>query len=255
MMSLFTVDEFLNGVKGLTLPENEPQVRAKPRASGLADCARKQWFAMTNEPVTNYGEIVQAFTNEQNRHLEDTTCTVLEAIGMPVVDRQISLPEDYPVTGHPDGAFADGWGFEHKVLGYYSFMQVFKNGLYTEKPGYVTQAALYGDALGWDNTQFVILAGDHTKLRSDSARSRQPWAMREDWHPKVQLPVIDNRQLAPLVPQMKQRAANLSTAAAAGTMVEREYSGTERFPCGYCEWADRCNQEGEGGVVVTANPL
>ena len=208
---------------------------------------------MVNAPVTDPSDLVQAFTNEQNRYLEDVTCTILANLGHEVTDRQISLPDDYPVTGHPDGAFANGWGFEHKVLGYYSFMQVYKNGLFTEKPGYVTQAALYGDALGWDKTQFVILAGDHTKLRSDMNRSRTP--ARDDWHPKIQLPVIDNRQLAPLVPQMHARATGLSSAAESGTMVEREFSGTDRFPCDYCEFKTRCNQDGDGGVVVMENPL
>lgn len=253
--ALFTPDEFLTGLDALTLDENQPQARAKPRASGLADCARKQWYAMTDVPITNPGDKTQLFTNEQNRDLEDTTCKVLANMGYPVVDRQISLPEDYPVTGHPDGAFSPTVGFEHKVLGKYSYMKVFQNGLFAEKPGYITQAALYGDALGWDKAQFVILSADHTATRQEASRSRQPWAQREDWNPKFQFPVVDINELKPLIPVMHARAEQLSEAAQSDTLVEREYSGEEKFPCGYCEWKDRCNVDGSGGVVVQANPI
>lgn len=230
---------------------------------------------MTNTPRSNpeiedFNRNHQRITNEIHREAEDVSVAIIEELGFSVVDRQVELPEDYPLTGHPDGRLVpsvkgrywatgedskiDGlvWGFEHKVVGYLRFIDIFKDGLFKAKPEYITQALLYGDALGWDAVLFVVLADDAAATKGQRTKTKHPWASREDWNPKVQLIGVDLRPLKPLVPLILERAKALSEVVVDGKAHEilREHNGTKTFPCGYCDWKDRCNIDGDGTVEI-----
>lgn len=281
--ALFTVEDFLRASHRLKLPENVGQLRAKPRASGLLDCARSIVYTMTNTPPSNPEEDTdhrdQAFSNEDNRRTEDLTVDVIDAMDgdVAVINRQISVGETGPTTGHPDGDFGiiDGlrWGFEHKKLGRFSYLEVFKKGLMSAKPGYIVQAMVYGKALGWDVVQFVILAEDASSMRYEwkqahgdydrGAKKREPaaWTLRDDWNPKVMLPVVDLRPLYGLFPLIEARANALSAAVADGLTgddIMPEFDGKARFPCDeYCEYRDACRSAGreEGLRVIPRTPF
>lgn len=282
LKSPIDVEKLLSSVEEMVLPENVPGKSNKPRASGLANCARQQAYSMHAVPITDKSDYHQAFANEQNRTLEDVTCAAMGIRNMPILNRQISLPADYPVTGHPDGEVGfrfesdvargfdketdeEGlkWGFEHKVLGRYSYLDVFKQGLMASKPGYITQAMLYGDALGWDAVLFTVLSADHTSTKGEHTQASRPsranpegqaWTHKEGWDAKALIIPIDLRPLAPLLPVMKQRAADLSAVTNPHT-VSREYSGTDNFPCNYCNWQKQCVADGDGDVTITKNPI
>ena len=274
----FTREDFIRASFKLGLPENAPQTRAKPRVSGILDCSRQQMYSMQNVPRSNpeeedFGRNHQNITNEIHREAEGVTASIIAQLDFTVVDRQVSLPADYPVTGHPDGRLVKGrywaegdaslidglvWGFEHKVIGYLQYIKVFDKGLFAAKPEYITQALLYGDALGWDCVLFVILADDAAATKGKRTQSsNQGWAKRDDWNPKVQLVPIDLRPLKPLVGSFHARAAALTEAAATveAAEVKREFSGTAVFPCGYCDWRNRCNIDGEGSLVIPKGAL
>lgn len=92
--------------RAFMLEMNTPQERAKPRASGIGDCARKQAYSMRNVGATNEGNRDGGLTTEQGREIEDLTVEVIRwASGgeLVVANRQIELPADFPMTGHPDG--------------------------------------------------------------------------------------------------------------------------------------------------------
>lgn len=283
----FSKEQFIQAAAQLELPENVDQTRAKPRVSAISDCSRQIAYSMSNTPRSNpevedFGRNHQRLTNEMHRVDEDVSVAVVERLGLTVIDRQIELPEWYPLTGHPDGALVktsnvyynynaaedprtyaidrtldDGlvWGFEHKVIGYLRFVEIFREGLFKAKPGYVTQSLLYGDALDWDAVLFVILADDAAATKGERTKAlRQKtvpaWAKREDWNPKVQLHALDLRPLKALVPAIHNRAKALSEVAGRPEEVQREFNGTKTFPCGYCDWRDRCNIDGDGSIVI-----
>ena len=216
LVAPFTKEEYIAGAFNLVLPENQPQVRPKPRVSGILDCSRQQAYMMANVPRSDPEEedptrAHQTVTNEMHRVDEDVTVdivrNIVETKGFGkylVVGRQEVLPLDYPLTGHPDGmlvlrekfqeqethlncidhfdrALDDGlvWGFEHKVIGYLQYIKLFDKGLMVGKPGYFYQALLYGDALGWDAVLFVVLADDAAATkgqRSMELRKKNPAA-------------------------------------------------------------------------------
>lgn len=219
---------------GNDLPENAPQERSKPRASGLAHCSRQQAYSMANTPKTNLQEDEHpeaAFTQEQGRVVEDITCEAMGKSGFPVIGRQVTLPDDYFVTGHIDGIMGkwvrdeeqilgtiagvpvvsgtiepSNQGFEHKHFGRYKYLEIFKQGLEMSSPEIIAQICMYGDALGWDSCLVVITSQDAsgikgeqtqqlknaTKLKKDGTPYKvADWALREDFNAKVQLFVVE----------------------------------------------------------------
>jgi hypothetical protein len=228
-------------------------------------------------------------TAESGRYMEDLTVDVIEAgLGYEIRDRQIELPPDYFVTGHPDGrlhrkgaadndhVLEDGcvWGFEHKFMGRFKYLKTFRDGLEAGAPDYLSQTILYGHALGWDKVMAVYLSQDASGLQAEANRALQAktrtvansWPLRDDWNPKVLLFPIDLRPWYTLVPSLNKRADDLARIVRDFGLgaVRREGDGvqtyTDRgltklaFPCGYCDFVDRCNADGNGTQVVEPMP-
>lgn len=290
----FTTDEYLAVVgETFALPENAIVERDKPRASSLGACARQQAYMMAgveHDPIGVEGsarQTDQELTAEQGRMFEDLSVSILATMGFEVVNRQIALPDDYPVTGHPDGELGDirgiYWGFEHKHLGRWAYEKILKVGLFEAEPGYVLQSAIYGDALGWDAAQFVIIAQDSSSIRGDitaNLRAKNPerrWSVYPGIHPKVHIVPVDLRPIKHgLVPVALERALWLSEwKAASGNPAEvsreadpnvremkwvadgkgdREQVEKAPFPCGWCPFFSKCVNDGPGGYSAPALP-
>lgn len=235
----FTTEDYLEVVgETFALDMNAVGQRGKPRASSLGACAREQAYMMAgteHDPIGTEGSARQTdgeLTAEQGRMFEDLSVRIIEKLGFSVVDRQVELPPEYPVTGHPDGRLwrvpetysearelEDGlvWGFEHKHLGRWGYEAVLKQGLMEAEPGYVLQSGLYGDALGWDAALFVIVAQDSSSVRGDitaNLRAKNPerrWSVYPGIHPKVNIVPVDLRPVKHgLVPLALERAKWLS---------------------------------------------
>ena len=161
----FTVDDFLRaGSQAFIRPENLPQKRGKPRVSSLCRDARAIAYMMANTPETNphqNGRIDSEITAEQGRRAEQLSIDIIKKLNYGVDHRQVELPDDYPVTGHPDGQLfsaievdwdymPDGltWGFEHKMYGRWAYEDVLKLGIEASAPDVIAQASLYGHAWG-----------------------------------------------------------------------------------------------------------
>jgi len=89
---------------------NRAKPRSKPRASGIGSCARQIAYMMRNVPPTNDAPLPEKepsgdadLTAEQGRMAEDLTVALLKTKGIVVANRQIELPPEYPMEGHPDG--------------------------------------------------------------------------------------------------------------------------------------------------------
>lgn len=220
--------------------------------------------------------------------MEDLSVKVIDYMGLRVVDRQVELPPDYPVSGHPDGRLdgvTDGliWGFEHKHLGRYAYEKILKEGLFKAEPHYILQTGLYGDALGWDASLFLIMAQDSSSVRGDmtaNLRAKNPahrWAVYPDLHPKVQVIAVDLRPIKHgLVPLGLERAKWLSDwkrESGDPADVAREYDPETledkwvadgeggrkevqrpKFPCSYCPYLTKCLEDGAGGKMAPTLP-
>ena len=120
-----TVDQMVEAsLTAFSLEMNAPQARSKPRASGIGDCARKQAYSMANAGVTNRKNRDGALTTEQGRVIEDLSVELIRAASngsLVVANRQVELPPDYVMTGHPDGQVvpieAAWWDYSCRTCG------------------------------------------------------------------------------------------------------------------------------------------
>lgn len=103
MTCLPTRDELLAAGSGPNDPANIPSKSAKPRVSGLSKDAREIAYYMAGTTPSDWGALDASWTQEQGRLAEELTISRLGLLGIPVVGRQEGLPDDLPVTGHPDG--------------------------------------------------------------------------------------------------------------------------------------------------------
>lgn len=301
----FTANEFIQAAYKLELPENAIQMRTRPRASSLGGCAREVAYQMAGVPQSNPSSRDSMngmdgpqrrdhgiLTTESGRIIEDLSCNVIEHVpnGLTVVDRQIELPAGYFVSGHPDGrlqqkdgaagsdpqVLQDGlvWGFEHKHVGRFKYLKIFKEGFERGAPDYFAQVIIYGKALGWDKVTVIVMAQDASSENMEATRALQAktrtaansWPLRTDWNPKVQIYHLDLRPWYALIPKLTDRAQDISriVQAQGAAAVRRDGDGIRTyedrgitklaFPCGYCSYADQCNADGNGTEAVTPLP-
>jgi hypothetical protein len=298
----FTPDEFIQAGYGLEMAENVPQVRTRPRVSSLAGCAREIAYQIAGVPLSNPSSADTmngmdgpqrrdhgVLTTEGGRIMEDLSAAVIEQLSgdIEVADRQMELPIGYFVSGHPDGRLQrkgiiarelhDGliWGFEHKYVGRFKYLKIFKEGFERGAPDYFSQVILYGHALGWDKVTVVIMAQDASSMNMEANNalgaktrtSKNSWPLRLDWNPKVQVYHLDLRPWYALIPRLEERANSITSvtqtlgAAAVrrdgdGVRTYVDYKGLTKlsFPCGYCDFADQCNADGDGTEAVCPLP-
>lgn len=244
--------------------------RYKPRASSIAQCARQNAFMMAGAEESNPQTPDATYTNEQGRIMEDLSIRALGKLGIDIVDRQVSLPDDFYVTGHPDGR-VDGsrTGFEHKHFGGYKYLDIFKNGLEKAAPEVLVQIGCYAEGLGWDSALLLIIAQDASRLRGEftlNQRAKNPknrWSNIEGWNPKAQKFLIDtNAIVATVMPIVRQRAkylTNWATNDGDPVNIKPEFNPEDekdaKFPCGYCPYMDACKKLGQGGEVIPFLPF
>lgn len=269
----FTFRQLAEGVSDATaIPGNETQVMRRPRASGIMNDAREIAYKMAGTPVSNermaqddrWQDVMAA---ETGRMLEDLMCLGIMNLrdGLEqyaIVDRQVELPEDYPMSGHPDGRLVrrtkNGFkempggkrvGIEFKVKGSYQFKNLAADGIHSAiGRDLLAQVTTYGDALKWDSVVIVVMSHDAGPIRNDVSRFKK-YAMlkkmKEDqFHAKGFVWAVDLTELKEaLAPMLHKRADWFSRRQAAGKDprdVRFEKAPTERqdFPWGWSEYYD-----------------
>ncbi len=282
---LFTFRELARGVDDATRQEhNETQVMTRPRASSLMNDAREVAYTMagvkpSDPPQKDDLRFDGVITAETGRVVEDLLVAGVGGLplGLTVINRQIELPEEYPVSGHPDGQLArlisgdpskgaavwadkldDGrrWGVEFKVKGNYQFLNLALDGIMSPiGRDLLAQVVLYGHALDWDAVLIFIIAADASAVRSNlrfgkysSLASADP----ADFHPKGYLWALDLEDLKDaLIPDLHKRAAWFAKRQAAGkdpAQVKFEQSPQEKgdFPWGWSEYYRLAQKDGDG---------
>ena len=245
------------------------RTREKVSASAIGDCSRKILADLRGIPTTNLGRADSVVTMEQGRTFEEIPIEAFTRAGA-FIERGMSLPDSYPLAGHPDGQLTfygdkanvwDGykWGWEHKLLGRYQYKETMANGFAIANPGYMAQILIYGHALDWDRVLVQVTAQDASSITAEynqEKRKKEPaaWATDPEFDPKTLFFGYDIQAMFPLVPQLHQRAAEILAIPEAKD-IAREYSGTVNFPCNYCRVKDWCNTVGDGGIEVTPTPF
>jgi len=282
-----TAEQVLSGLyraPEFSLPENEVQKRTKPRASGLLSDAREIAYAMAGFPPTDPPEnredrLDGKFTQEQGRLAEDLSVAGIGASGLVrVVNRQISLPDDYFVTGHPDGELeyyraiagsgmqqSAGWfpkndlglkvGFEHKHYGRFAYAKIAKDGLVGGAPELMAQIVLYGYGLGWDACYVVITSQDASSARFE-LRNKGVKGI----NPKMMVFMVDLREHYDTVPLLQKRAEWLSEWAARdgdprNVAIEANKVATTSFPWGWSEYVTQAMDDGQSGERAPLPPF
>ena len=254
----FTEFDLLQAVHGaFQLPENAPQVRSKPRASSLTGDAREIAYMManvqkSNPHADNADRVDMAFTQEQGRLCEDITVGALAQLGWPVEDRQIALPADYFVTGHPDGIIGGRTLFEHKLYGRFAYKDLAREGIWGSKGrDILAQGALYADALGLDDVLIVVASQDASSIRLEF---KQAAFRNKGLNPKVMLFRAEMADLVHLIPPLKARAQFfidwMANDGDPAHVAWESAPGPSKFPWSYSEYLDRAVADGPGGLVA-----
>ncbi len=176
------------------------------------------------------------------------------------------------------------WGFEHKQPGRWGYEGTFKNGFFEHNRGYTAQTLTYAKGLGWDAVLIVVVSQDSSSTSSDArvnlkaGKPKIRWANQPLWDPKVLVYSMDMRETLPTMGKLvEQRARWLTTHMEDNgpETVVREHDplaethenwsadeagkitmtrGPE-FPCSYCDWRDKCIEDGEGEAVAPSLPF
>lgn len=263
-------DDYLNHTYLLEDPENL-KPRDRPRASTLHSCARNQYYAMSGTMRSDMLNRGGRITQEMGRLGEDISVTLYGLMGIPISERQAEFDDDWMVSGHPDGQFDAGLGFEHKVYSSYKYLKVCQFGIEKGAPDILSQGLVYADFFGWTRVRFVILSQSESDVRREIGR-RKDWALssknpetRKRWEifgthtfdPKVYIEEVDMNNYRPLIPTISKRVADLTAAKANGTIPMREADpDKDKFPCiDWCNWHKKCLSDGPAGISITPSPF
>lgn len=255
----FDVMDVFHGVHLMaSRPENGVFKRDKPRASGLTGDAREIAYMMAGIPPSNPHafnpeRMDGAYTAEQGRLMEDLTFDAISHMAVPghfkVVGRQVSLPDSYFVSGHPDGVLeGTKIGVEHKHYGRFAYKEIARDGIWGPKGRDVlAQSALYGDALGWDSVLIMITSQDASSMRMELNTN----AFRgKGIHPKLMMFHVSMEQLSAFVPQLKARAEFFINWAKydgnPGNVNWESEPNPKKFPWSYSEYTTRAILDGPG---------
>lgn len=200
-------------------------------------------------------------------------------------DQCLDGPDGWELKDGGDPHLDDGlvWGFEHKQPGRWGYETSFKKGFWESNRGYTAQALTYGVGLGWDAVMVVVVSQDSSSTNSDARinlKSKKPavrWANDPLWDPKVLVYTMDLREAVPMAKLVEQRARWLTKHMESGEAgdVYREHDPLDesresfyadeagkifstrgpQFPCSYCDWRDKCIEDGEGEAVCPALPF
>jgi hypothetical protein len=212
------------------------------------------------------------FTQEQGRLAEDITVAGIGASGLVrVVNRQISLPDDFFVTGHPDGELEfyvpdqHIWdrlngdylkvGFEHKHYGRYAYTKIAKDGLVGGAPDVMAQIVLYGAALGWDACYVVITAQDASGVRFELRNKGI-----KDVNPKMMVFMVDLREHYDTIPLLQKRAEWFTNWAVTdgnprNVAIEAKKVSMAAFPWGWSSYVSLAMQDGQSGESAPRPPF
>jgi hypothetical protein len=233
-----------------------PEVEASPfvRASGIGDCARKQFYRMTQtgiaipRPGSAYG-LLQA---QQGNWIEEGIVPVIEAAGYEIGHRQLELDHsvdgELVLRGHIDGLIREKTGdipspwnlWECKGMSAFRYRKLVKNGVHVADPGYFQQVQAYMTLL---HEEYGVTACMFTAVAKDPSSVNTPWEVRKSGNHLAPI-YIERIPWDPAVgEELLQRADLLKQFADNKIEPPRERNPWKDWDCSprFCEFYERCD--------------
>lgn len=228
--------------------QDEDEPHGIPSPSSVDDCTRRLAYAAAKTPKTNRTAVSSILAAEQGKATEPLVAKLLERAGYTIE------AEQYHVSGEkincPDGGTLDYilkqddlYVGESKRLGLFRYLDVIRQGVKVAQPGYYTQAQLYMTATGLSRTILVAVSADHSAVR-------WYWTIRK-YELSTMPPPIWTEEIIPNPIWLEGRVRRAGqiieyTKLNKPSSVPRDFDPSDTvFPCNYCNWQDRCKEDGE----------
>ena len=263
-MKLFTNEEFarryLAALKAVgdvsweaTLQHIEREV-AGPRASGLASCARQQWYNITNAPQTNPSAASNNWSQLMGGAGQVLIAKVLREMGYTLADEEKTVALGECISGHIDGKLSGLDIGDEEVIWDSKLRNIYA--LYQ----WVTQPLVYADESAYMQMQ-AYLAAEELDVAIITVAPFDLSAARVETFIKRKVSVVEpliHRIIIPADQEVQevaeQRGKMLFAAAKMHIMPAREFDPLSakdaKFPCGYCEWQALCVEAGQTNDFV-----
>lgn len=238
----FTTFDFFQAVADIdreTLPENQPQLRPKPRASSLLSDARVIGYSMANVPYSDPhredpDKVFNGYAQATGRMVETINHAAIERVlpaGWAFLPTPMCIGHEACKNKTSDGARVDHWSTGHPddvvvrpdgklvLVSYkywtgFGYMTINKEGLYTRRDSkgafskgseLLAQEAVYGSGLVEDPAEvwWCIIAADAGSSKRDF---RQKAFAGKDPHVKGFLRGVEWDQVEVCVPSLQRRA-------------------------------------------------
>lgn len=215
-----------------------------PRASGIGDCGRKQFFAITETPATDVLSPSGNWNATMGWLGQEYVTQILRRMGYTVEVPTERIEVEGVIGVHPDGILT-GLDFDAPVLwdsklrGSYAYKMLTGAPMRSVDPQMYLQMQVGMQAIGAKRTMVTVHPHDLSAVRNDMKRY--------GWGGNVQDPVA-HRLFVAADPKAQtlalDRARGILAAKELGLMVRREFNPGSRehakFPCGFCPYLSAC---------------
>lgn len=241
---------------------HEVHQSSEPAASGLGDCARQQWYKLTNAPITNLDRTGSQWSAFMGHLGQALAVRILEKMGYTILDQEKEVRVG-TIVGHIDGIITGldledrRMVYDAKVRNVYRLIDVLTKGVEVAELSTFLQMQAYMLAEGLDSTMLTYMPHDL------SATRRIGWYQRKlaekGWpEPVVNRVFVDADDFAQKL--ATDRSDLLTVAAQNDIMPAREFDPNDpddaKFPCGYCPFMALCMRHGQSdGLTIPEIPV
>jgi len=212
---------------------------SSPSPSGLTTCHTQLWYKAHDVEVEN--KVPAAWLK---RAAVGSMTELLWIALIRLAGYNVSFSKGFPVgehmRGHADG-FIEGGLIELKDLTGWTYKRIIEEpgGIVNSEMRYYTQMQMYMYGADVDWGLFFVSVADPAHLQSNMRRYKK---YGQGWDLPLFYTEIVERDEAHIQASLN-RAESIATLMKEITPPPREYDGVINWPCGYCPFQRRCNEE------------
>jgi hypothetical protein len=226
-----------------------------PRMSGLANCARQTYYAITETEETEPMSPDRHWPSQLGTYGQRLVARILRKMGYTLTDEEKRVElADGLIIGHVDGIlsgldlgdsrviwdskFRNQWA----MFGTRDSAGLITHGLPVADPGIYMQLNCYMAAEGVDRAIVTVHPFDLSSIRREAA-------IKGLTASPVYRIIIERDDTA--VELAQTRGKILLVAKQLGIVPDREFNPTSnKFPCSYCSWRSRCIRDGQSNRLA-----
>jgi hypothetical protein len=215
-----------------------------PRASGIGDCGRKQFYSVTGAPTTDVLSPSGNWNATMGWLGQEYVTQLLRRMGYAVEVPEDRIEVEGVIGVHPDGILT-GLDFDEPVLwdsklrGSYAYKMLTGSPMRAVDPQMYLQMQVGMQAVGAKRTMVTVHPHDLSAVRNDM--KRYGWGTHIPEPVATRLFVAADAKAQTLA---LDRARGILAAKELGLMVRREFNPGSRehakFPCGFCPYLSAC---------------